>query len=275
MTMMNHNQVPPSTKAKDRGTTSLSETGKVTAFPVAKSDIDRVTPKRDAYVVVNTDLADDRTDDYCISPRQLRALALAKRQLPDVRTLLSDSMNSMGLFTDKPYRTYINASFDVTTNGSGVILSSIGTGLYGSSSAPLYKESVDLTALFDEYRVLSTQLEVTGTLNPAVTTNTPGAIIFGFNSNSFDGDAAVSYDGTLRLPLRHQIQGCTQVSTFKVKAKVPYSKRPFANITQYNTGGTPDGSSGAWWVVNGSTLAEGKQYCVVAIRNLVELRRRV
>jgi len=151
-----------------------------------------------------------------------------------------------GLFNkQKTYRFQGTRTSTLSSNGSGIIVTSIGLSIAN------FLEKTALQALFDEIRVRKSEIHLQGYVT-AVTG--AGNDILAFNPSVLEGTAPSAYTVVARLPGSKIINSSANHKGYIFKA--PIFKRPFADITADGSSSViPYGSFGAWWgyTVTGQT----------------------
>jgi len=187
--------------------------------------------------------------------------------------LASVSAPSIGFKLMKRFRTHATARSTISSNGAGILLSSLGVALYNAAGTALYQESAGFFALFDEYRVIRSTIMIQGLVDPSVKSSL--MVSLGMNPNSFDADAAISLNSTIRLPQLFAMNTSANCKPCVFTVKMP-PNRPWAAIKgSTSLPSLPDASAGAWWIANHDTLTVSLFYLEIVIRNEIEFRNRI
>lgn len=149
----------------------------------------------------------------------------------------------------------------LTSNGSGILITSIGFGLSN------YSEGSSLAALFDEVRLTRTRIQFT-----ARTVDT-GVHCLAFTPSELEGTAPASFTQVMRIAGSKQIPATTAVGTITHHGKIPPG-RLFAS-TAADTATFNAGNYGVFWGYTQTGTPHSNSAVIYAFTTIAEYELRV
>jgi hypothetical protein len=165
----------------------------------------------------------------------------------DLPLLAAPSTAVSSLLGGKSYVFRMTRSSSVSTNGSGVILLTVQTGVLSN-----YLQSTQITALFSEFRYIKSKITWYRYDLTSPASNEVQALVVGYDPVSIG--ATPSLTDIIRSPNSKTFNCATTTPTLVTLRHTQRPKRPFSQIATSATTTDPLGQAGAW---NYATLVAG------------------